>query len=128
MACLPCYDVMRSFVGQQTVHLSSRWSGILIGLAAGVAAALVRFAVTPLVGDSVPFVTFFPAVALGAWAAGVYGGGAAVKSGAGVGLFVCRRLVEAMGGEISVSRGAGGGACFRFSVPIVTEGAEVPAT
>jgi signal transduction histidine kinase len=44
--------------------------------------------------------------------------------GAGVGLFVCRRLVEAMGGAISVRRGEGGGACFALTLPGVEE---VPA-
>jgi two-component system sensor histidine kinase KdpD len=44
--------------------------------------------------------------------------------GAGVGLFVCRRLVEAMGGAISVRRGEGGGACFALTLPTVED---VPA-
>lgn len=37
--------------------------------------------------------------------------------GAGVGLFVCRRLVEAMGGRIWASESAAGGASFTFTVP-----------
>jgi K+-sensing histidine kinase KdpD len=37
--------------------------------------------------------------------------------GAGIGLFVCRRLVDAMGGTIGVVRGSAGGACFRFTLP-----------
>ncbi|HYM83937.1 MAG TPA: ATP-binding protein [Candidatus Dormibacteraeota bacterium] len=40
-----------------------------------------------------------------------------VAPGAGIGLFVCRRLVEAMGGTMSVGRGALGGACFTLSLP-----------
>lgn len=37
--------------------------------------------------------------------------------GAGIGLFVCRRLVEAMGGLIGVSAAPGGGARFAFDIP-----------
>lgn len=37
---------------------------------------------------------------------------AAVVSGAGIGLFVCRQLVTAMGGQIRASQRAGGGAAF----------------
>lgn len=48
-------------------------------------------------------------------------GRSSIQPGAGVGLFVCRQLVEAMGGEISVRRGEGGGACFRFSLPALRE-------
>jgi K+-sensing histidine kinase KdpD len=44
-------------------------------------------------------------------------GPAVMKPGAGVGLFVCRRLVEAMDGSIVVRRGDGGGACFVVSLP-----------
>lgn len=38
--------------------------------------------------------------------------------GAGIGLFVCRRLVEAMHGRIWVDDAPGGGACLRFSIPV----------
>lgn len=48
-------------------------------------------------------------------------GRSSFQPGAGVGLFVCRQLLEAMGGEISVRRGAGGGACFEFGLPALRE-------
>ncbi|HET7027884.1 MAG TPA: ATP-binding protein [Candidatus Limnocylindrales bacterium] len=38
--------------------------------------------------------------------------------GAGIGLFVCRALVEAMGGRISASPGTDGGSEFLFELPI----------
>jgi signal transduction histidine kinase len=37
--------------------------------------------------------------------------------GLGLGLAICRRLVEAHGGAISVSERPGGGACFHFTLP-----------
>jgi signal transduction histidine kinase len=43
--------------------------------------------------------------------------GAALKPGAGVGLFVCRRLAEAMGGSIVAGRGKRGGARFVLTLP-----------
>jgi signal transduction histidine kinase len=48
-------------------------------------------------------------------------GDRAFKPGAGIGLFVCRRLVEAMGGRMWVRRGAMGGACFELTLPPVRE-------
>ncbi len=38
--------------------------------------------------------------------------------GYGLGLYLCRRLVEAMGGRIWVESGAGQGATFRFALPL----------
>ena len=43
---------------------------------------------------------------------------AAVKApGAGIGLFVCRRIVTALGGQIWARQRASGGAEFGFSLP-----------
>jgi two-component system, LuxR family, sensor kinase FixL len=41
--------------------------------------------------------------------------------GMGVGLSISKRIVEAHGGEISVSRNAAGGATFRFTLPAIEE-------
>jgi signal transduction histidine kinase len=41
-----------------------------------------------------------------------------LQSGAGIGLTVCRRLVEAQGGEIWVESALGDGTTFRFTVPV----------
>ncbi len=40
------------------------------------------------------------------------------EGGAGLGLYVARRLVEAMGGRIAAEGGADGGAVLRFSLPV----------
>jgi signal transduction histidine kinase len=37
--------------------------------------------------------------------------------GTGLGLYICRKIVEAHGGEIKVENVAGGGTCFAFSLP-----------
>jgi signal transduction histidine kinase/ActR/RegA family two-component response regulator len=40
------------------------------------------------------------------------------RGGAGLGLAVCRQLIECMGGTIGVRDNAGGGACFEIGVPL----------
>jgi two-component system sensor histidine kinase KdpD len=49
-------------------------------------------------------------------------------SGAGIGLFVCRALIEAMGGRIWASNRAEGGAEFGFVLARHEEDERVPAT
>jgi K+-sensing histidine kinase KdpD len=53
---------------------------------------------------------------------------AATASGAGIGLFVCARLIRAMGGRIWARPGDGGGAEFGFSLQVMEEdqGAGLP--
>jgi two-component system sensor histidine kinase KdpD len=43
-------------------------------------------------------------------------------SGAGIGLFVCARLIRAMGGRIWAAPRAGGGSEFGFSLKVMAEG------
>ncbi len=43
---------------------------------------------------------------------------AGLASGAGIGLYVSRRLVDAMGGRIAASAAEGGGSEFRFVLPV----------
>jgi two-component system sensor histidine kinase KdpD len=45
----------------------------------------------------------------------------------GLGLAICRAIVAAHGGRISAENRAGGGAVFRFSLPLVSGGAEAGA-
>ncbi|MGH3244916.1 MAG: ATP-binding protein [Trebonia sp.] len=42
------------------------------------------------------------------------------RGGTGLGLYIVKGLIEAMGGEIAVARAPGGGAEFRFTVPAGT--------
>jgi len=41
-------------------------------------------------------------------------------AGVGLGLVICKAIVEAHGGSIAASNGAGGGAVFRFTLPLGT--------
>jgi signal transduction histidine kinase len=53
---------------------------------------------------------------------------AATNEGVGLGLPVCRRLLQAQGGDISVRAREGGGSRFTFSLPgIPDDAAELPA-
>lgn len=45
--------------------------------------------------------------------------------GIGIGLSICRTIVEAHGGEISVDAGAGNGATFRFTLPVSAESGDL---
>lgn len=45
---------------------------------------------------------------------------ARADTGTGLGLFICKHMTEAHGGTISAENRSGGGACFRFTLPIHT--------
>ena len=49
------------------------------------------------------------------------------QGGVGLGLYIARRLVEAMGGEISVARAPGGGAAFSFTLPSAASAPAAPS-
>jgi signal transduction histidine kinase len=53
--------------------------------------------------------------------------GGNAKPGSGLGLYICRGLVEAHGGTISVGEGPGGGAEFTFTLPRATKQDEIDA-
>jgi K+-sensing histidine kinase KdpD len=55
---------------------------IVAGIGVAIAASVLRAAVAPVLGNSVPFVTFFPAVAVAAWLGGLAGGLSATVTGA----------------------------------------------
>jgi len=41
-------------------------------------------------------------------------------TGLGVGLAICRKLIEAHGGALRASHNPGGGAVFQFTLPVAT--------
>jgi signal transduction histidine kinase len=47
------------------------------------------------------------------------------KGGVGLGLYVCRRLVEGMSGKLWVESGPGVGSTFSFSLPLAKRQAEL---
>jgi signal transduction histidine kinase len=53
--------------------------------------------------------------------------GGSAKPGAGLGLYICRGLVEAHGGSIEVGNAPEGGAEFTFTVPVATDLGEAAA-
>ena len=46
------------------------------------------------------------------------------SDGMGIGLSVCRAIVEAHGGRLWVEPNPGGGSVFRFTLPVAGEGAD----
>jgi two-component system sensor kinase FixL len=50
------------------------------------------------------------------------------EQGVGLGLYIVRRSVEAMGGTVWVDAVANGGSAFSFSLPVAPARAKRPAT
>ncbi len=61
-------------------------SEVALGLAAATGGAAARLALDAPLGHALPFVTFFPAVALGAWGGGLVGGLVAIVASVGAAL------------------------------------------
>jgi two-component system, OmpR family, sensor histidine kinase KdpD len=50
------------------------------------------------------------------------------RSGAGLGLAICRGIIELHGGQIEAENRPGGGAVFRFTLPLATTQPEIPSS
>jgi len=50
----------------------------------------------------------------------VRGQAESASPGVGLGLAICRAVIEAHGGEIRAANRTGGGACFAFTLPLET--------
>ena len=46
-------------------------------------------------------------------------------NGMGIGLAICRSIIEAHGGQISASNNPSGGACFQINLPLLTSNPDV---
>lgn len=53
-------------------------------------------------------------------------GRGSASGGIGLGLAICKGMIEAQGGTIDVSPRDGGGATFRFTLPVVGDAPVVP--
>jgi signal transduction histidine kinase/type II secretory pathway pseudopilin PulG len=51
----------------------------------------------------------------------------ATVTGTGLGLYICRKIIDAHGGSIEAARRSGGGATVSFTLPLVTATADAPA-
>jgi two-component system sensor histidine kinase KdpD len=54
--------------------------------------------------------------------------GSSGRPGAGLGLTICRGIVELHGGQIEAENRPGGGAVFRFTLPLAASQPEIPST